>query len=121
MWFVERIIGIYTLFFKKIMIDDNGGIQYKVFKTHHLFGIFSVFFTNLLNPRVFIFLVAATTKVHSQALQQLHLLRHVITVYTTYLLFLLSADIAKVLLPGKLDQDLRHTTFISSTKYQELF
>ncbi len=97
------IIGIYTLFFKKVMIDDSGAIQNKVFKKRHLIGIFfSGFFMNMLNPGVFIFWLAATTKVHSQALEQSHPIRYLITVYVTCLLFVLSTDIAKVLLAGKI-------------------
>lgn len=97
------IMGIYTLFFKKVMIDDTGAIQEKVFKKRHLVGIFmSGFFMNMLNPGVFIFWLAATTKVHTQVVNMLHPVRYLITVYATCLLFVLSTDIAKVLLAGKI-------------------
>lgn len=97
------IMGVYTLFFKKVMIDDTGAIQEKVFKKRHLIGIFmSGFFMNMLNPGVFIFWLAATTKVHTQVVGMLHPVRYLITVYATCLLFVLSTDIAKVLLAGKI-------------------
>lgn len=97
------IIGIYTLFFKKVMIDDTGNIQDKVFSKKQLLGIYlSGFFMNMLNPGVFIFWLAATTKIHSQIIEQLHPIRYLLTVYITCLLFVLTTDIAKVLLAGKI-------------------
>ena len=97
------IIGIYTLFFKKVMMDDNGSIQEKVFSKKQLLGIFlSGFFMNMLNPGVFIFWLAATAKIQSQIIGELHPLRYLITVYVVCLLFVLSTDIAKVLLAGKI-------------------
>ena len=97
------IIGIYTLFFKKVMMDDNGSIQEKIFSKKQLLGIFlSGFFMNMLNPGVFIFWLAATAKIQSQIIGELHPLRYLITVYVVCLLFVLSTDIAKVLLAGKI-------------------
>lgn len=97
------IIGVYTLFFKKVMIDVNGGIQDKVFNKRQLVAIFlSGFFMNLLNPGVFIFWLAATAKIQSQIITELHPIRYLIIVYSVCLLFVLSTDIAKVLLAGKI-------------------
>ena len=97
------IIGIYTLFFKKVMIDDTGNIQDKVFSKKQLLGIYlSGFFMNMLNPGVFIFWLAATTKIHSQIVEQTHPTQYLFIVYITCLLFVLSTDIAKVLLAGKI-------------------
>ncbi|MFY7965080.1 MAG: LysE family translocator [Chitinophagaceae bacterium] len=97
------VIGIYTLFFKKVMLDDNGGIQEKVFSKKQLLGIFlSGFFMNTLNPGVFIFWLAATAKIQSQVIGELHPIRYLITVYAVCLAFVLSTDIAKVLLAGKI-------------------
>jgi threonine/homoserine/homoserine lactone efflux protein len=97
------IIGIYTLFFKKATIDDNGSIQEKVFSKRQLLGIFlSGFFMNMLNPGVFIFWLAATAKIQSQVIGELHPTRYLIIVYAVCLLFVLSTDIAKVLLAGKI-------------------
>jgi threonine/homoserine/homoserine lactone efflux protein len=97
------IMGIYTVFFKKVMIDDSGAIQEKIFNKKQQLGIyFSGFFMNILNPGVFIFWLAATTKIQSQIEDQLHPIRFLFTVYITCLLFVLSTDIAKVLLAGKI-------------------
>jgi threonine/homoserine/homoserine lactone efflux protein len=97
------VLGIYTLFFKKVSLDENGGLKEKVFNTKQLAGIYiSGFFMNTLNPGVFIFWLAATAKVHSQVEGQLHPISYIITVYVVCLLFVLSTDIAKVLLAGKI-------------------
>lgn len=97
------VIGIYTLFFKKVMVADNGEIQEKIFSKKQLVGIFfSGFFMNMLNPGVFIFWLAATAKIQSQIAGELHPLRYLVTVYVVCLLFVLSTDIAKVLLAGKI-------------------
>jgi threonine/homoserine/homoserine lactone efflux protein len=97
------IIGIYTLFFKKVMMDDSGGIQDKVFSKRQLVGIFlSGFFMNMLNPGVFIFWLAATAKIQTQIIGLAHPTRYLVTVYAVCLTFVLSTDIAKVLLAGKI-------------------
>ncbi len=97
------LLGIYTLLFKKVSIDENGGLQEKVFNKKQLAGIYiSGFFMNTLNPGVFIFWLAATAKVHSQVQGQLHPIRYIVTVYAVCLLFVLSTDIAKVLMAGKI-------------------
>ncbi len=97
------IVGVYTLFFKKVVEDSSGGLQEKVFNKKQQFGIFLAgFFMNLLNPAVFIFWLAATANIHAQMVGQLHPLRYLITVYVVCLGFVLSTDIAKVLLAGKI-------------------
>lgn len=97
------IIGVYTLFFKKVITDDSGGLQEKVFNKRQLAGIFLAgFFMNILNPGVFIFWLIATAKVQSQMLQQMHPIRFVFTVYIICLAFVLATDVAKVLLAGKI-------------------
>lgn len=96
-------IGIYTLFFKKAEFKEEKALPNKQFKKRELFGIFlSGFFMNVLNPGVFIFWLAATAKIHTQAAEQLHPTRYLITVYTICLGFVLATDIAKVLLAGKI-------------------
>ncbi len=97
------IIGIYTLFFKKVVMDSNGGLKENVFSKRQQLGIFlSGFFMNLLNPGVFIFWLAATANIHSQMIGLLHPTRYLITVYAVCLGFVLFTDIAKVLLAGKI-------------------
>jgi threonine/homoserine/homoserine lactone efflux protein len=97
------IMGIYSLFFKKIKIDENGGLQEKQFNNKQFIAIFlSGFFINTLNPAVFIFWLAATSKVQTQTQNILHPTQYLIIVYISCLLFVLSTDIAKVLLAQKI-------------------
>ena len=102
-------VGIYTLFFKKVSLDENGGLKEKAFNGKQLLGIYlSGFFMNTLNPGVFIFWLAATAKIQSRVaeLTSTHQLNHpvrfIVTVYVVCLLFVLSTDVAKVLLAGKI-------------------
>lgn len=96
-------MGIYTLFFKKAATADNGEIEEKIFSRKQLLGIFlSGFFMNTLNPAVFIFWLAATAKIQSQIVGELHPIGYLVTVYVVCLLFVLSTDIAKVLLAAKI-------------------
>ncbi len=97
------VIGIYTLFFKKVSFTQEKTLPNKQFKKRELFGIFlSGFFMNILNPGVFIFWLAATAKIQSQSAEQIHPIRYLVTVYAICLVFVLSTDIAKVLLAGKI-------------------
>ena len=97
------VLGIYTLFFKKVEITQTEITIPKQFKTSELFSIFlSGFFMNLLNPGVFIFWLAATAKINAEAAEQLHPLRYIFTVFFICLAFVLATDIAKVLLAGKI-------------------
>ncbi|MCU0320922.1 MAG: LysE family translocator [Chitinophagaceae bacterium] len=97
------VIGVYTLFFKKVAFKDENHLTDKKFKKREIFGIFlSGFFMNILNPGVFIFWLAATAKIQTQALLQEHPLRYLITVFFVCLAFVLATDIAKVLLAGKI-------------------
>ena len=97
------VLGIYTLFFKKVSVDENGGLQEKTFNTKQYLGIFLAgFFMNILNPGVFIFWLAATLKVQSQIIGELHPVRYLFTVYIVCLGFVLLTDIAKVILANKI-------------------
>ena len=97
------IIGIYTLFFKKVVFSEDKTLPTKQFKKRELAGIFlSGFFMNILNPGVFIFWLAATAKIQAQALVQIHPNRYLVTVFFICLAFVLITDIAKVLLAGKI-------------------
>ncbi|MCZ2223220.1 MAG: LysE family translocator [Chitinophagales bacterium] len=101
-------MGIYTLFFKKkINYNDENEVYEKQFKKRELAAIFlSGYFMNLLNPAVFIFWLAATAKIHAQALTQLHPLRYIVTVFFICLAFVLATDTTKVLLAGKIRKKL---------------
>lgn len=96
-------LGIYTLFFKKVSIDENGSLENKQFNAKQLMGIFLAgFFINILNPGVFIFWLAATIKVKSQIVDQPYPLRYLFVIYSICLGFVLLTDIAKVLLADKI-------------------
>lgn len=97
------IIGIYTLFFKKVVFTEDNSVHAKQFKKRELAGIFlSGYFMNTLNPGVFIFWLAATAKIQAQASFHPHPIRYLITVFVVCLAFVLTTDIAKVLLAGKI-------------------
>lgn len=97
------ILGIYTIFFKKVTVDESGGLQEKTFNTKQFLGIFLAgFFINILNPGVFIFWLAATIQIKGQVIGMLHPLRHLVTVYVVCLGFVLLTDVAKVLLAKKI-------------------
>lgn len=97
------ILGVYTLFFKKVVFAETHTIKTKQFKKRELLGIFlSGYFMNTLNPGAFIFWLAATTKIQQQALGQLHTFRYLVTVFAICLTFVLTSDILKVLLAGRI-------------------
>lgn len=97
------VLGIYTLFFKKVEITQTEITVPKQFRKRELLSIFfSGIIMNLLNPGVFIFWLAATAKINAEAAEQLHPLRYSFTVFFICLAFVLATDIAKVLLAGKI-------------------
>jgi threonine/homoserine/homoserine lactone efflux protein len=89
-------LGVYFLFFKKIKINDAAQ-QPLLFRKRDYAKIFaSGFLMNTLNPAVFIFWIAASTGTIE------HTTRERIVIFTTCLAFVLSSDIAKVMLAGKI-------------------
>ncbi len=97
------IIGVYTLFFKKIVFAEAHTIKSKQFKKREIIGIFlSGYFMNTLNPGAFIFWLAATAKIQQQALEQIHTIRYLVTVFVICLFFVLTSDVLKVLLAGRI-------------------
>ena len=96
-------VGIYTLFFKKATVANEVSNVPKQFRKRELLGIYiSGFLMNTLNPAVFIFWLAATAKIHAQAETQMYPLAFIYTVFIVCLLFVLTTDVAKVLLAGKI-------------------
>lgn len=95
-------LGVYYLFFKKILPNPNGGgVVVKLGKKDYTQIFLSGFFINTLNPSVIIFwLVNATAFAVSHTLQQR------IIIFTTCILFNMLADTAKVLLAGGLGKRL---------------
>lgn len=97
------IMGIYTLFFKKVHTDDDNNIVQKEFRKRDYFGLFaSGFFLNTLNPAVFIFWFAWTAAIIATAQSEANPLQYRWIVFGTCLLFVLATDIAKVALASSL-------------------
>jgi threonine/homoserine/homoserine lactone efflux protein len=91
------IMGIYFLFFKKVKVDDRGQQLLTRFSKSDYVKIFlSGFLMNTLNPAIFLFWITTSTTLVS------HTIRERIIIFTICLLFVLAADIAKVMLAGKI-------------------
>lgn len=96
-------LGVYNFFFKKTVLTDDAKVRNKVFRKRDLVGIFfSGFFMNLLNPGVFLFWFAASATILADAKTEPHPIQYRIIVFSVCLLFVLSSDILKVLLAGKI-------------------
>lgn len=91
------VMGVYFLFFKKIKVDDRGQQIITRFRKRDYAKIFlSGFFMNTLNPAIFLFWITTSTTFVS------HTVKERIIIFTISLLFVLAADIAKVMLAGKI-------------------
>jgi threonine/homoserine/homoserine lactone efflux protein len=91
------VMGVYFLFFKKIKVDDRGQQVITRFRKRDYAKIFlSGFFMNTLNPAIFLFWITTSTTLVN------HTVRERIIIFTICLLFVLAADIAKVMLAGKI-------------------
>jgi threonine/homoserine/homoserine lactone efflux protein len=91
------IMGIYFLFFKKVKVNEEGQQVMLRFRKRDMAKIFlSGFFMNTLNPAIFIFWITTSTTFINHGIQER------IVIFTTCLLFVLSTDIAKVMLAGKI-------------------
>ncbi len=90
-------MGIYFLFFKKVSVNAEGQLAFIKFRKRDFAKMFlSGYFMNTLNPGIFIFWITASTAVIH------HTVRNKFIIFTTCLLFVLAADIAKVVLAGKI-------------------
>lgn len=97
------VVGIYTLFFKKVVTDQDNNLVEKKFRRRELAGIFlSGYFMNILNPGVFIFWFAWTAAIVGDAASTPNPVNYKFTVFITCLVFVLLTDIAKVAVAGKL-------------------
>lgn len=91
------VIGIYFLFFKKVKINEQGkAIQITFRKRDYATMFLSGYLMNILNPSVFLFWLTASTSFIN------HTIEERIIIFTTCLLIVLGADIAKVMLAGKI-------------------
>lgn len=89
-------LGIYFLFFKKVTVNEEGKQVFKFRKRDYARIFLSGYFMNTLNPAVFIFWITTSTAIINHNIEQR------IIIFTTCLALVLSADIAKVLLAGKI-------------------
>ncbi len=97
------ILGVYALFFKKPAVDENKEIQEKVFKKHELLGLFATgFLVNILNPGTLFFWFVWTAAILADSKSYAHPNQYRFIVFAVCLLVVLSTDVIKVLLAGKL-------------------
>jgi threonine/homoserine/homoserine lactone efflux protein len=91
------VMGFYFLFFKKVSVDAMGKQVFTQFRKRDMAKIFlSGFFMNILNPAVFLFwLTTSTTFIN-------HTIQERLVIFITCLLLVLTGDIAKVMLAGKI-------------------
>ncbi len=94
-------IGIYVVFFKKLNITEDGSLAAINFKRSDYVKVFlSGFFMNTLNPTVIAFWLLISTTVVVETLS------YRIVMFSTCLLLVFAADVAKVLLAGKIRRKL---------------
>lgn len=89
-------IGVFFLFFKKVKVNELGKQVFKRSNRHLVKIWFSGFFMNLLNPGVIIFWITISTSLITYSI------RNKTIIYTTCLIIVLLADIAKVFMAGKI-------------------
>lgn len=91
------VMGVYFLFFKKVKVDDRGQQLMTRFRKRDYARIFlSGFLMNTLNPAIFLFWITTSTTFVN------HTINERIVIFTICLLFVLSSDVAKVMLAGKI-------------------
>jgi threonine/homoserine/homoserine lactone efflux protein len=98
-------MGVYYLFFKKVSLRMDADGNEVRFRKRDMAKIFSGgFFLNTLNPSVFIFWLGTATAFAKYTFDQR------VTIFAVCIVLNISADIAKVLLAGKLRKRLNlHT------------
>jgi len=96
-------VGIYTLFFKKVITDEGSNLVEKKFRKREYAGIFiSGYLMNILNPGALLFWFAWTAVIIGDAASTPNPTEYKFTVFIVCLLFVLLTDIAKVAVAGKL-------------------
>jgi threonine/homoserine/homoserine lactone efflux protein len=90
-------MGIFFLFFKKVKVNEAGQQVMVRFRKRDYAKLFlSGYFMNTLNPAVFLFWLTTSTTFIDHTYQQR------IIIFSTCLLVVLSGDIIKVMLAGKI-------------------
>jgi threonine/homoserine/homoserine lactone efflux protein len=107
------ITGLYTLFFKKIVIenpeDASGAFSSK---KDLIKSFFSGYLMNTLNPSVFLFWFAWTAAIGATAADSKSPLQYKLIVFGTCLVFVLISDLLKVVLAGALRPRLTEKSLI---------
>jgi threonine/homoserine/homoserine lactone efflux protein len=94
-------LGVYFLFFKKVSVNEEGKQVIIKFRNRDYIRIAaSGYLMNTLNPAVFLFWITASTTIINHTLEQKLL------IFVICLGMVLTADIAKVMLAGKIRQRL---------------
>lgn len=97
------LMGLYTLIFKKIKIENIGEGKQKIMKWHNMLGFFAAgFLMNTLNPSVFLFWFAWTAAIGNSAIESNNPTTYKLIVFGTCLGFVMLSDLAKVALAGTL-------------------
>lgn len=89
-------VGVYFVFFKKVTVNDEGKIIHTKKKSDYVKIFLSGFFMNTLNPAVILFWLTTSTTFITLTLWNRFI------IFTTCLGIVLSADISKVMLAGKI-------------------
>jgi len=107
------LLGLYTLFFKKIKIEYDEKGEEKVFRKRDYLGIYiSGFLMNTLNPSVFIFWFAWTAAIGASAAETNNPVQYKFLVFATCLVFLLLSDFIKVALASRLRPSLTEKNLV---------
>lgn len=98
------IMGIYTLFFKKLKLEsmEEAGAKKPISMKGLVTSYFSGFLMNTLNPSVFLFWFAWTAAINNSASDTDNPIQYKLIVFGTCLGFVLLSDLLKVFLAGKL-------------------
>ena len=89
-------VGIYYLFFKKVKVNEQGAQVLKVFRKRDYLRLFVTgYLMNILNPAIIIFWLTTSTAFIN------HTFNHRVVIFSIALLFVLAADILKVVLAGR--------------------
>ena len=97
------ISGLYTLFFKKIVIENTSDAgETSSSKIDLIKSFLSGYLMNTLNPSVFLFWFAWTAAINTSADDTTNPTQYKLVVFGTCLGFVLLSDLLKVFLAGKL-------------------
>jgi threonine/homoserine/homoserine lactone efflux protein len=107
------LMGLYTLFFKKIQLENVGDQPIKEMRTRKLVGVFIAgYLMNTLNPNVFLFWFAWTAAIGTNASETSNPILYKVLVFGTCLLFVLVSDLLKVVLANTLRPKLTEKTML---------